>query len=887
MVTKLLRITLTLILSLFSISITLGQEIPNNGIDDDNDGFVDCFDSELFGTSDCSTFYFGQPIPECREKPPVLDKYTLEEKFRTDQSNYPVDQRCGVFVADVGNDDPYPELIAMASGNSSPSNRVYIFSGVDGSIVQYFQAPSTIKSFSQAVVGDVDKDGFAEIFVNVNKTLYRYDYNNSVGIVGNAGTAGPSGDLWSDASSPQLADFNGDGVPEVYIENHIYNAVTMQKIMDGGSLNSGKIEGDNSNNGDAWPIAYDVFKPGDIIPNSGGLTFGDEALGLELIAGNDIIMVDFRDSTMSVGLSANLTDVNGGDGFSSISDLNGDDRIDVIVTSLNSSNLAGIYAWDPYTGNQIGTTYEINGSSKHAGRCNVADFDNDNQMEIGTAGKHEYVVIEYDSDAEQLVKKWSKPGVFDGSERTGSTVFDFEGDGNAEVVYSEENKLYIWKGTDGSTLVDTTSPSGTRTDYPLVADADGDGQAEIIITVQDVPGPSNSGPGYVVVYRSKDAPWVPARETWNQHGYHITNIDKDIIIPAEQQAIVDPNFSSAFNQAFNGFLVQTTFLTEFADPTFAVSDLTTENVIVNLDQCVLQDSVEFTVTLENNGDWKAPRYTPIAIFDGDPYTENAVYLGTILTPDNVPAGGSIDITHTVYDNDGDGTMDLYVLVNHYEDDLAIGDALPSPLDSVSSPTMECDYVNNVGFIVSITNCNVSNVPRLDLDRDNSSGVTGNGFKKAFGVGSLTGTRIADEDIFIIDDDNENMDSATITLTNRPDGTSEYLQHPNAGGTYNGISISTYNSTTGKITLTGTASLLNYEDAIYATTYKNDLDNTTITTDNRIIEIQVNDGTNNSNVAVDTVLIEYQPTLDLDYNNSSGAAIMITLHLIQKMELRLK
>ena len=44
---------------------------------------------------------------------------------------------------------------------------------------------------------------------------------------------------------------------------------------------------------------------------------------------------------------------------------------------------------------------------------------------------------------------------------TGSPVFDFEGDGKAEVVYNDECHLYILSGEDGSELLKMANSSRT------------------------------------------------------------------------------------------------------------------------------------------------------------------------------------------------------------------------------------------------------------------------------------------------------------------------------------------------------------------------------------------------------------------------------------------
>jgi len=61
-------------------------------------------------------------------------------------------------------------------------------------------------------------------------------------------------------------------------------------------------------------------------------------------------------------------------------------------------------------------------------------------------------------------------------------------------------------------------------DYPVVADVDADGHAEIVVAHA---GSSNA----LSVYGDRDDSWAPARGVWNQHSYSITNIHDDLSIP--------------------------------------------------------------------------------------------------------------------------------------------------------------------------------------------------------------------------------------------------------------------------------------------------------------------------------------------------------------------
>lgn len=166
-------------------------------------------------------------------------------------------------------------------------------------------------------------------------------------------------------------------------------------------------------------------------------------------------------------------------------------------------------------------------TQKRTGPPLVSDLDGDGQVEIGVAGDSVYQVREVNGDL-----KWFNR-TYDGSAMTGSTVFDFNGDGTAEIIYRDENFLYIYRGIDGKILAKYSSKSGTLLEYPIVADIDGDGEAEIIL-LQDLPGKRPDGTSYkpsIVVFSSVLGNWSSARPIWNQYSYHITNINDDGTVP--------------------------------------------------------------------------------------------------------------------------------------------------------------------------------------------------------------------------------------------------------------------------------------------------------------------------------------------------------------------
>jgi hypothetical protein len=146
---------------------------------------------------------------------------------------------------------------------------------------------------------------------------------------------------------------------------------------------------------------------------------------------------------------------------------------------------------------------------------------------------------------------WLRDTEDDSSRVTGSTVFDFNGDNAAEIVYNDECYFRIYNGIDGQVFFKEPSESRTRIEYPVVADVDNDGNAEIVFTTSNESGfcseranndPSTSQPLFnrfnngLEVWGDDSDLWVSARRIWNQHTYHVTNVLESGAIPAREPA---------------------------------------------------------------------------------------------------------------------------------------------------------------------------------------------------------------------------------------------------------------------------------------------------------------------------------------------------------------
>lgn len=183
--------------------------------------------------------------------------------------------------------------------------------------------------------------------------------------------------------------------------------------------------------------------------------------------------------------------------------------------------------------------------ANESGPPTVADFDGDGFAEIGTASSTAYVVFDFQCTGDPLPPecqrewvRWTVENDDCSSRATGSSVFDFEGDGSAEVVYADETTFRIFRGSDGQILYeDTSHSSNTRIEMPIVVDVDNDGKSEVVI-----PEP-NTDPnlGGIEVWEDADNNWVRTRRIWNQHGYSVTNVTEDGQIPRQPE----PNWMSS------------------------------------------------------------------------------------------------------------------------------------------------------------------------------------------------------------------------------------------------------------------------------------------------------------------------------------------------------
>jgi hypothetical protein len=349
------------------------------------------------------------------------------------------------------------------------------------------------------------------------------------------------------------------------------------------------------------------------------------------------------------------------DGYCGVADFDGDAAPEVVLVEGGD-----IHVLDGQTGAPLASLSIPGGGA--GGAPNIADFNGDGTPDIGTAGGSSYVVMRFDG-VDTLEILWSAPTEDDSSSRTGSSVFDFDGDGKTEVVYNDEEYLRIYPGvepdcassgpqcdgimTDAELLFRDLSSSRTRTEYPVIADANGDFKAEIVIATNNEASFLDDdlvGDAGIEVWRDQLDNWMATRPVWNQHSYHITNVGTRGEI-AEMEA---PNWSTPAGAPYNSYRRNTQGEQEFCAPDLVPRDLTAD-----LDAC---PELSLSAWVVNLGCLGVGPGVDVAFYEqtlgllGVVQTQGALVPGASeLVTLQLPLTGSNYEVYVVVDDDGTGT----------------------------------------------------------------------------------------------------------------------------------------------------------------------------------------------------------------------------------------
>ena len=407
----------------------------------------------------------------------------------------------------------------------------------------------------------------------------------------------------SDVNTPcegmiSVTDFNYDGWPEIYIGNAIYDAATLKRLCAGpvgGNMGRSWRCSINEHGRCAMSFAANVL--GDSIPE---LICGNTIYNVNIVSRTDVSLNSIAE-LKTIAIPSRIPQ----DGNVAVADFNLDGQLDVMVvidgTQSEITDSAYIYAYDPVTEDILFTHGKY---AKTIGYPMVGDIDGD--------GFLEFIYIDYQQPVSSsritamkfnpvsgIQNQWQTTHN-DQSGQTSMTLFDFNQDGIMEIVYRDESNLRIINGSGKShktgndtipfyNLYTKSMSAGTWKEYPVVADVNSDGAAEIVVC-----GKVSSGLGWVggqLWVIGGVHPWAPARSVWNQYMYNVTNINKDLTIPTplfdNSTAFTDPQ--GVVRRPFNNFLQQATTLDQYGRPFSRLM-----NVTATLDTSMTYENGMFT-----------------------------------------------------------------------------------------------------------------------------------------------------------------------------------------------------------------------------------------------------------------------------------------------------
>ena len=500
-------------------------------------------------------------------------------------------------------------------------------------------------------------------------------------------------DVDSHQPAPLAADLNGNGEVEIVMGDAILDGMTGELLA---RLDAG---------GYGYTIAADITdEEGLELLGAGCLYRLDEDDELEEVwCASESVASDGR-RFAAVG---DLTDENGREGKPEIV-LTGDGNVYVIAGDTGEV----LYQFDLPGGGDGGSPI-------------IADFDGDGSAEFGIASAVCYTVFDLDCvvpdgegdgvDAlttdrpgcqrpeietceygrhcacEALEDTqgtgdgilWSIYVQDESSARTGSSVFDFQGDGSNEVVYNDECLLMVLDGSDGSPYFTRGNTNRTSSEYPIVADVTGDGQTNIVVSANndqfsrdcedpindrperfpechpeddDVERPSWCDEGTTGVFALQDPEdrWVRTRSVWNQFDYHIDN--------AGDEAGAVPTGPDRPWESHNTFRAN-----QQGEVPLNAPDVVVSSVQTNARTC--PPSIEFRATIRNDGVSAIPAGMPVSLYRinsaGEATKLSTVTLDAPLSPGGVRV---IDFEHEVGSGQFNVPLTFQVVANDDEDD---------------------------------------------------------------------------------------------------------------------------------------------------------------------------------------------------------------------------
>lgn len=342
---------------------------------------------------------------------------------------------------------------------------------------QMYAIPTHVNGAITPAIGDLDGDRIPDIVAHSTSgglVAFKFDLaqNKFVDLWTSKTAAGAASNPVAGTcqwTGPALADLDNDGKPEALLEGVVYD--NTGKLIDASLGALGSANGQ-------FPIVADVDKDG--IPNL--------VTPLGLYAWNTQmrrwdIKVGYPDAVRTKANFAAIGDFGTASG-TTLDRATRDGHAEVVVVTAGQVWILA------HNGMRVFGPINLPGSTG-GGPPTVGDFDNDGRPEFAAAGSNSYTVFDPDcvagADPKYCPTKttngilWTRTSQDMSSNITGSSLFDFEGNGTSEAIYADECFARIHDGGTGEVLFSQSHSSCTWNENPVVADVQGNFRSKLIV----------------------------------------------------------------------------------------------------------------------------------------------------------------------------------------------------------------------------------------------------------------------------------------------------------------------------------------------------------------------------------------------------------------------
>ena len=617
---------------------------------------------------------------------PNYDTLTFEKKWETGLITIPY---VIPIIADIDNNGKTEILIPKVHSLRDYSDTLLVLDGANGDIIRKIAVPFIYVPINPISICDIDNDGMFEIYIiaannnanplNLRRKIICLSMDGTIRWISNK-----SLDLHNQLSivtsgSISFADFNQDGIPELYVLNEIFNANTGIFLSKGGNNGLGIRKQNGNNFGHGKAVACNL----------------DDDPQLELAAGYTVYKINISNPNSEIGNTMTPMNIDFGghfiDGFTAIADLNLDGKLDVIVAPegfeiLSTNNKVGLYAYN-IENNQpklLANISNWNGGAQQFLPAQPTVFFNqkENRIEIlvVVALQDRTYLMNYSiNNTLGFDNNWSL-GIDETSAAIGVGVFDLNNDKNYEIFFRDENSFKIISTVNNipNILYQADCASGTSFELPIIANTGDLGQAKICVICSEK---STDPIGKLTVFGAPEGQrWAPARNIWHQYAYNPLFINDDGTVPQFQE-----NHATYKNGKYNNFMVQESLIDEDGNVPVPAASLHGEmycaDYLVDSDEV----TVYFNIFNKENASLAAAINTPVSFYDGNP-ENGGVLLTTYYTTQDIDAGENVSSLSVTLPASITGP--IWMVINTDRSN-------PILSDSSQYVMPECDYTDNV------------------------------------------------------------------------------------------------------------------------------------------------------------------------------------------------